>query len=208
MTEEGSVNTDQTPTNVAGDVAQPEQEKDPEPSNDDRDSQLERLLFESKKNKERAQKAEAAHRDSKKKLDSLQATQLQEQGKYKELYEAEKHRYEGLQKSVLERELENSVKLHAKDAGCVDVGVLYKVGSKELLQFDEDTGQVHGAELFVEDAKQKFPYLFSKGKPPVINPAAPQGVAAQKEAPSLAEQLKSKEGFSAALAQAYKNSGG
>ncbi len=208
MTDEGTTDVVQTPTDVTGGAQTTETISDESTSDEDnKRGHIDQLVYESRKFKERAQKAEAAQRDSKKKLDSLQATQLQEQGKYKELYESEKNRREGLQKSVLERELENSVKLQAKDAGCVDVNVLYKVGSKELLQFDEDTGQVHGAEAFVEDAKQKFPYLFSLVKPPVINPTAPQGVAQTKGAPSTAEQVKTQDGFKQAMNAAFQKEG-
>jgi hypothetical protein len=175
MTDEGAVKTDQAPAN-AGESQVLENQAGEQATKVDEPSVSERLLFESQKNKKSARDAEKKYLETKKQLEEFKNQQLQEQGKYKELYDSLREKHEGLQRTTLEREIDTGVKLFAKDSGCVDVDALLKLGNRQLLQYDEETGQVHGSEVFVEEARKNYPYLFNTQSKPVINPSTPGGV--------------------------------
>ena len=128
-----------------------------------------RLLDESKKYKK-------AYQDTRSKLEELEKSKLQEQQKYKELYEQTEQKYQGLYKSLVKEKIRSSVADKASKAGCLDVDALLKLGNAELLQLDEDTLDVHGADTFVEEAKKAKPYLFQAAKASNINATTPGGV--------------------------------
>jgi hypothetical protein len=127
-----------------------------------------RLLEESKKWKERAVKAE-------KELEAKSKAEQAEKGQYKDLYEKEQEKFSNLRKSFLKEKINSSVSVVATKHGCVDTDALLRLGNLEHLQFDEDTGMVHGVDTFVEETKKARPFLFNQAKPPTINPTAPGG---------------------------------
>lgn len=134
----------------------------------------ERLLEESKKYKERALRAE-------RELEATKKAKLEEQGNWKAIAEESQKKYETLSKAVLEDKLNNAVEREAVKHGCVDVEALLSLGDKKMLQFEQDTGIVHGVELLVEDLKKRKPYLFAQKSNAVINPATPSGVVKHKK---------------------------
>lgn len=132
-----------------------------------RDTHL-RVLKESQKYKQRALEAEQ-------KLEADQKAQLEEQGRYKELADTYKTRLEELTRREATTSLTTAVQSIASKEGCVDVNALMKLGNSELLQYDSAAGTVEGVELFVQDAKEKVPYLFKAGSTPKINAVTPGG---------------------------------
>lgn len=128
----------------------------------------ERLLAESKKNRENFLKA-------KQELDRVTQTQLQEQGKYKELYEKTSGDLKALKQAQMRKDIEYAVKLHAEKAGMVKPDIALKLGNAELLAYDEANGTVSGVDAFVESIKADMPQLFTTQKTPVINPTTPNG---------------------------------
>lgn len=133
----------------------------------------ERLLNESKKYK-------SLYQQTKQELDKQQKAKLEEQNRFKELYEQEQSKYQALYKNLVKEKIKAKVTEHATKAGCVNVEDLLRLGNVELLQVDEESLEVYGAETFVEDTKKQKPYLFNASKPQAINPATPGGVQTQK----------------------------
>jgi hypothetical protein len=130
-----------------------------------------RLLAESKKNKTLAQ-------ELKQKLAKYEAAEnsaMQEQQRFKELYEKSEAARQSLFKTVIKEKIKSSVADKALKAGCVDVDGLIKLGNAELLRYDEESLEVHGVDTFVEEAMKSKPYLFQSAKTPTINPATPGG---------------------------------
>lgn len=134
----------------------------------------ERLLNESKKNRE-------AYLKAKKELDELKQKQLSEQGKFKELYEKANAELAQIKKQSMLKDISFSVKLAAEKSGFVKPDNALKLGNSELLQYDEATGQVFGVETFVDELKKEYPQLFSQAQKSVINPMAPMGVTTEKK---------------------------
>lgn len=132
-----------------------------------------RLLEESKRNKAKAQELKA-------KLDEIEKKSLLEKEQFKDLYEKSEAKYQGLWKSLVKERVRSSVSEVAAKQGCLSVDDLLKLGKSDLLQIDEETLEVSGTELFVEEAKKSKPYLFQSTKTPTINATTPGGVVKQK----------------------------
>ena len=138
-----------------------------------------RLLAESKKNKATAQ-------ELKQKLAKYEAAEnaaMAEQQRFKELYEKAEAARQTLFKTVIKEKIKSSVADKALKAGCVDVDGLIKLGNSELLQYDEDSLEVHGVDTFVEEAMKSKPYLFQSAKTPSINPTTPGGTIRSNNKP-------------------------
>lgn len=147
-----------------------------------------RLLEESKANKLRFQKAEAALAERQKQLEETKVQEDLKKGKFKELYEQERK-----SKADLELELQTKVKAlenqilqskfseSAAKAGCIDSEVALVVGNTELLQFDPEDYSLHGVDLYLEDLKKNKPHLFKQNTTPTVNPSVPGGVGNNKE---------------------------
>jgi len=163
--------TEPNATNVADTTANAEV-KAPETTTE-QDSPSERLLRESKAFKSRALAAE-------RELETIKKASLQEQGKYKEMYEATQGKYDSLLKNLVKEKIRSSVGECATKAGCVNVDALLKLGNAGLLEYDEENGLVNGSDLFVEDARKQHPYLFNASKTAAINPATPGGAMKPK----------------------------
>ena len=135
-----------------------------------------RLLEESRKYKERAQKAEKA-------IEERERKTAEEQGRYKELFEKAEAKLQNYQKLSLQEKIKNAVGAAGQKHGCVDSEALIKLGNHGLIQYDEETLEIHGAEIFVEEAKKAYPYLFKQSSQSVINPVAPGGAPALTKDP-------------------------
>jgi len=129
----------------------------------------ERLLAESKQYKKKYQETKA-------RLEEIEKSKLQEQSQYKELWQKSEEKYQGLYKNLVKEKVRTAVANHAQKAGCVDVEDLLKLGNAQLLQVDEESLEVMGADVFVEEARKSKPYLFTVTKAPTINSATPGGV--------------------------------
>lgn len=138
------------------------------------ESKESRELRESKKWKSRAIQAEKAIKEQ-------QAKAAEEQGKFKELYETERKARQELSVKVIKEKINSSVKTFAAKAGCIDTDAVLALGDMSLLQIDEDTNEVFGADTFVEAVKKAKPYLFQAQRPPTINAASPGGVVQAKK---------------------------
>lgn len=133
----------------------------------------ERLLAESKKYKKAAQ-------EYKSQLEAAQNAKLQEEAKFKELWQKSEEKYQGLYKSLVKEKIKTAVTEKASKAGAVDVEAVMKLGNPELLQVEDETLEVHGVESFVEELKKQKPYLFQTAKAQTINATTPGGVVAKK----------------------------
>lgn len=128
----------------------------------------ERLLAESRKNRE-------AYLRTKKDLEDRVKADMQKQGEYKAL--AEKLAAENglLKKSFRDEKVTAEVTKALEKAGVVKAEGAWKLGRMDLLQYDEDSREVHGVQTFVDELKKEYPMLFSAPKTPVINPTVPSG---------------------------------
>jgi len=151
---------------------------------------VERLLENTKRHKEKAQEERRERLRLAKRVEEMEKAKLEEQGKFKELSESYKTKYESLRGVVVQKELEKSVDKEALQAGCVDVEALLKLGNRTLLQYDEATDTFYGVDAFVDDAKQRFKYLFTSPVTPIINPTSPVGANTVKQPKSVKEMTQ------------------
>lgn len=124
------------------------------------------------------------------KLTSLETQRMEEQGKYKDLSESFKSKYDQeraeLQKmkaSYAFSTVSSQVKLEAQKLGCKDVDVLISFYSKGIREIPIDEGfKVDQASLkdFISKAKTEKPYLFEKDAPKV-NDMVPKGNGINKQ---------------------------
>jgi rhamnose utilization protein RhaD (predicted bifunctional aldolase and dehydrogenase) len=161
-------------TNVAALPTENSEVTTQEPTQVTQEASAERLLQESKKFKERAFKAE-------KELESIKKAQLTQQGEYKRLYEEAQTKLEQMKKSVVREKVSSTLAAEAAKLGCVAPDAVLKLVNGELLQFDEDTATVYGADVALGEVKQKYPMLFQKQATAVINPSTPNGVDKEKK---------------------------
>lgn len=134
----------------------------------------ERLLQESKKFKERAFKAE-------KELEGIKKAQLTQQGEYKRLYEETQAKLEQKEKAIVREKVSSALVAEATKLGCVATDAVLKLVNAELLQWDDSSSTVHGAEVALGEVKQKYPMLFQRQATAVINPSTPNGVDKEKK---------------------------
>lgn len=135
-----------------------------------------RLLEESKHWKSKAQ-------EYKKQIEDAQKQKAAEQGEFKELYEKTKAQHDDLYKKFVGEKVKMSVSQVASKHGCVDVEALMRLGNVDLLRFDPETAEVHGADIFVEEAKKNKSYLFQLKQSVATSPMTPggaNGIAAPK----------------------------
>lgn len=146
-----------------------------------------RLLNESKKHKEAAQLAKKEAAELRAKLESIEKAKAEEQGKYKELFEkSEASRQEMMQK-VAKATIKSKIGELATKKGCQNLDALLKLGNSSLLEFDIDSGEVNGADLYIEDAMKNFDFLFSSKKQLTVNGATPGGAAPTKKITKLSD---------------------
>jgi hypothetical protein len=139
-----------------------------------------RLLEESKQNKKKAQEYKAA-------LDKLTQTQLVDQQKYKELYEAEQKKYSSLHKTLVTDKVKAAVSEKASKAGAIDLDAILALGDRGLLVVDEDTLAVDGVDTFIEDLKKKKPSLFTAKSATAVNGVTPGGTAGSSNQKQISE---------------------
>jgi hypothetical protein len=180
--EKGAANVDPAKANADGKTTEEKKVEAGAAGDDETAAELvrrethDRVLKESQKFKTRALSAEDE-------LTALKKSQLEKQQEYKTLWEQSETKLKELQKREVALRLTTSVGELASKAGCVSVTDLMAVGDTDLLNYDTETGQVHGADLFVEKARKDKPWLFSNGKSTSVNGALPGGtkVAGGKE---------------------------
>jgi len=130
----------------------------------------ERLLTESRKNRE-------AYLRTKKDLEDRVKADMQKQGEYKALAEKLAAENTTLKKSFRDEKVTGEVTKALEKAGVVKADGAWKLGRMDLLQYDEDSREVHGVQSFVDELKKEYPMLFAAPKTPVINPTVPSGRA-------------------------------
>lgn len=153
-------------------------------------STYDRVLQESKGYKSRAQIAE-------KKLEERDKEEAEKQGKYRELWEAERSKNEANAEKLKLMAIKGQVGSVAARYNCVDVEALLAVADKSFLEWDEETMTLNGVDAFVESAMASKPYLFQQEKKPFVNATVPGGnpgvknVIDQKKFASLSGDEKS-----------------
>lgn len=149
-----------------------DEEKDHEDSGSERLN--DRILKESKKYKSRWQEERARAQEYESKLKEIEQKKMEEQGKYRELADKYKAELETMRNNIVKDRVSNAIASACRDAGCEKPEAMMKLGNKSLLQYDDESGEVHGVDVFVEEMKREYPMLFTAGKSAVINPGAPQ----------------------------------
>lgn len=190
-------NGEDTPAANAGDEAEgPEVSAIPAANAESVQQVNERLLKESKKNKDLRLKAERELADIKKKA-------LEEQGNYKAMYESLEQKHKGLIQKSIKTKIDSAVRMQAEKLGCLKPEAVLKLGDLDLLQYDEEADEVSGADHFVESVKKQIPELFKSAQTPTINPKTPGGTLSAKKisATDIArlDQVKKNEIWSKAL---------
>lgn len=128
-----------------------------------------RLLEESKKNKKLAQEWKA-------KAETFEKERLAAQGKEKERADYFEKKYTELKHLTVKSSVKNALTLAAQKAGARDLDAVFALANKELIQYDETSNEVLGADQAVEELKKTKDYLFVPQKAPTINGASPGGV--------------------------------
>lgn len=144
-------------------------------------AELEQALSTKKRILNESKSYKSKYQELRKEVETKTNKELEEQQKYKELYEKASQRSADLEKKFLRQQLNMSLQTQASKAGWTrDIDVLMKLGKSDLLQIDED-GVVHGADIFVDEVKKEYPMLFANGKQSVINPIVPGGATPDKK---------------------------
>lgn len=156
-----------------------------------KDEASDRLLNESKRYKEERNALKKETAELRAKLEAREKAEQEQQGKYKELFEkSEAQRREVIQKTA-KVAIKAKISELATKKGCQSVDALLKLGNAELLEFDLDSGDVNGAELFIEDAMKSSPFLFANQKQISVNASTPGGAVAAKKYNKMSEMPKS-----------------
>jgi Skp family chaperone for outer membrane proteins len=164
--EAGTANADQGEANASAENQNTDGQSELTPEQLAAKDINQRLLAESQGFKKRALTAEQELAKTKK-------SQLESQQEYKKLYEETATELKQVREREVASSLSTSVSELAVKAGCVSVKDLMAVGDTSLLNYDAETGQVHGVDLFVEKAKREKPWLFSATKNTSVNVALP-----------------------------------
>jgi len=141
-----------------------------------------RVLEESRKYKQRM-------KDAEKRLEEIERAKLEEQGKHKEVAETYKQQLENQRQINLKLAVRQAVSGPANRAGCIDLDDLLKLGDQAKIEYDPDTGEVYGADAFVEAMKTNRPYLFHQANKTVVNPAVPGGTPTTKKKETFEDAL-------------------
>lgn len=143
-----------------------------------------RVLKESQKYKQRAMEAEA-------KASALEEAKMSEQQQYKELADRYKSELDKVKQAQVELQLKTQLVPALSKAGCVDPSDAMQLGNQELLFGAE--GSLEGVEDYVNDLKQRKPYLFDAGKPSSVNPSLPSAgdVASVRNTKPVSEMSES-----------------
>jgi len=151
-----------------------------EPSADDSEPKEDfnkRLLDESKEWKRKAL-------ENKRELDLIKRSKMEAEGKVKELWEQDKSKIQNLEKKLLRKSVEDTIKGAAQKAGCTNVQMLMRLAKMEMLtinQTDDFEFEVSGADSLVEEVKKELPDLFRSAKPVSVNPAVPGGPSGPRD---------------------------
>jgi hypothetical protein len=124
-------------------------------SESSQESVNDRLLKESKQ-----WKAQAL--EHKKELEKLKEAEKKKQGKFQEIADEYKAKYEELQKKIVKQKVENALIAAAPKYGYAGKSheTLLRLGDGSLLQYDEGTEEVQGVDLYLESLKKTEPALF------------------------------------------------
>lgn len=107
------------------------------------------------------------------KYEEMENTRLKEQDNWKALAEKLQEENSGLKGTLGVLAIKSQLTPKLIEAGCVDVDDALALGSNDLLVHDE--GQISGVEQFLEDLRQRKPYLFTSKIPSSVNTAHPSG---------------------------------
>lgn len=158
-----------------------------------RDEASDRLLNESKRYKEERNVLKKEAAELRAKLEAREKAEQEQQGKYKELFEKSEARNKEILQKTAKAAIKAKIAEIAVKKGCQSVDALLKLGNAELLEFDIESGDVNGADLYIEDAMKSNPFLFSNGKQISVNASTPGGAVASKKITKLSELSKSDE---------------
>jgi hypothetical protein len=115
-----------------------------------------------------------------KELETVRTAQMQEQGKYKEMYEAAQKKLQEVEESTKKREAQlaydkvsNQLAASAAAEGCANVTDLIKLATADRLINELDVSQEdysvtpESLKSVLEKARQKYPYLYGRPTPGV-----------------------------------------
>lgn len=184
---------------MSKDIIASKDAKEPEKSVTDIDLDLDvesstdvnaRLLKESKKYKEKAASERARVIEMQAELDAIKKAELEKQGKEKERADHYQSQYETLKKTMMKKNLEDAVTAIATKAGCTKPQAVLQLGNRSALQYDETTGEVIGAESFVDAVRMEYPEFFSKEKKTTVNPQLPSTKVEDAKPDFVAKAIK------------------
>lgn len=155
--------------------ANAEQPTQTEPQSNDIQAQVEQLRKTNERLLEESKGYKSKYQETRKTLEEIEKAKLEEQGKYKEMYSKTQEKYDSLLSNLVQERVKSAVSSVASKDGCIDVEALLKLGNTDLLEYDQESNTVHGADLFVEEAKKARPFLFNQKTNPVINAGSPSG---------------------------------
>lgn len=153
---------------------------------------LKRASREAKEARQRLAEERAKATQLEAEVHAMKQAQLEQQGKYKEMYEAaEKAKaeaekeFQSLQQKVVTEKVSTSFMLAAKDAGCVDPQSLWKLADTDNLEVDDNLKvQKDSVNAALAKAKETMPYMFQKTAPViadttpgVVTPAPPKPIS-------------------------------
>lgn len=153
---------------------------------------LKRASKEAKEARLRLQQERARAAELEAEVHALKQAELEQQGKYKEMYEAQSKqakefegKFQDLQKKVVLEKVKSSFTMKAKDAGCVDPDALWRLADTSDLDIDDNFKvEPTSLESNIARAKDQFSYMFQKQAPVIADttpgtvvPAAPKAIS-------------------------------
>lgn len=162
----------------------------------------ERLLRESKKYRSEAVELKQFKSE-------IEQKQMEEQGKYKEMASMYEKKYKELENQVMVNNVQSHIRKLALDKKAKYPDLVINNINQDMIQYDPQTGEVHGADLAVEDLQKRFPDLFGgEERTPAINPMKPGGAVGASPKLTAADAAKlDKAEFNKLLEAAWKREG-
>jgi len=135
---------------------------------------------ENKKFRKKAATLSEENQKLQKEIENMRSAQMQEQGKYKEMYEATQKKLVEMEEATKKREAQlaydkvsNQLAASAASEGCANVTDLIKLATADRLINELDVSQEdysvtpESLKAVLEKARQKYPYLYGRPTPGV-----------------------------------------
>lgn len=142
-------------------------------------------------------------RDLTEEKDSGAKKKLEEQNKYKELYEGNEAKLTSFKAKLEKSTIQGKIESLAVKAGIRDIDLVSLIDTSGIV-FDEDKLKVHGAQEAVDDFKKSKPFLFGEDEKKVTNPKNGKTSETKSEGDMTPQEMKAEGWTSQQIVDYYK----